>query len=124
MEIVRPKVRVAGLPYVLLGRLGVGDGCDVFYARRDARLTELVVLKVLRAPEDADLLAREWSVLQSLHSARAAGAEHFTRLLPQPVAHGALDAPDVAARPASVFGWRSGFVHTLADVARQFPRGV
>jgi hypothetical protein len=120
----RPRVMAAGVRYVLQGRLGVGDGCDVFLARRDARLTELTVLKVLRARADADLLAREWDTLAVLHASATQGAEHFTRRLPQPVAHGRIFAPGAAARPVSVFRYQSGFVHTLDDVVRAYPDGV
>jgi hypothetical protein len=60
---------VAGTRYVLLGRLGRGDGCDMFLARRDARLTELAVLKVVRALSDADLVSREYEVLEALRHA-------------------------------------------------------
>ena len=120
----RPRVTVAGRAYRVLGRLAQGDGADVFLARRAARLTELVVLKVIRAREDADLLAREWKVLQTLHGSGAQGSHYFTALLPQLVIHGEL--VDVAGhkRPASVFRWRSGFQLTLEDVAALQPQGV
>lgn len=119
----RPRVTVAGVAYVIEGRIASGEGCDVLLARRDARITERVVLKVVRALADSDLLAREWAVLQSLHDSRAQGAEHFTTLLPQPVAHGPL-TPSEPSRLASVFRWRSGFVHTFEDIRSEHPRGV
>ncbi len=120
----RPRVHVEGRTYALLGRVARGDGSDVFLARRDARLTELVLLKVLRATSDADLLAREWRVLEALEDSDAQGADYFQRLLPQRVAHGRLTGEGVEPRPASVFRWRSGFVHTLDDVRRAHPSGV
>jgi hypothetical protein len=122
-----PRVRVAGRTFALLGRLARGEGSDVFLARRDARLTELVVLKVLRVLADADLLAGEWRALAALHESTAQGAHFFTTLLPQPVAHGELvpaSEPSAAPRPTSVFRWRSGFLHTLDDVVREYPAGV
>jgi hypothetical protein len=120
----RPRVHVEGRTYVLQGRVAEGDGCDVFLARRDRRLTELVLLKILRATSDADLLAREWRTLQSLHNSDAQGADYFQRLLPQLVAHGRLTGVGLDPRPTSVFRWRSGFAHTLDDVRRAYPDGV
>lgn len=117
------RVHVDGRTFALLGGLGRGDACDVFLARRDKRLTELVVLKALRAREDADLLANEWRTLTALHASEARGADFFARMIPQLVAHGAMTGAAEKA-PATVYRWRSGFVHTLDDVARAHPRGV
>ncbi|WP_163870261.1 hypothetical protein [Myxococcus eversor] len=120
----RPRVTVANTRYVLLGRLGRGDGSDVFLARRDSRITELVVLKVARALVDKDLLAHEYEVLEDLQRTKAQGAEYFTRLLPQPVARGTVKDPEGVARAALVYRWTSGFQHTLADVREVYPDGV
>lgn len=123
-DVGRLRVMAAGMRYVVLGRLGVGDGCDVFFARRDAELTELVVLKVPRARSDGKLLAREWETLTALHGRDTLGAEVFLRRLPQLVAHGKLFGPNIAPRPVSVFRYQSGYVHTLHDVLREYPNGV
>ncbi|HZI09922.1 MAG TPA: hypothetical protein VE153_05965 [Myxococcus sp.] len=120
----RPRVTVAGMRYVLLGRLGQGDGSDVFLARRDARITELVVLKVARALADADLVAREYEVLEELGRGNAQGAEHFSRLLPQPVARGPVKDPVGSSRGAAVYRWNSGFQHTLSEVRQVHSGGV
>lgn len=120
----RPRVSVAGTRYVLLGRLGRGDGSDVFLARRDSRITEMVVLKVARALSDADLVAREYEVLEALQGSRAQGAEHFTRLLPQPVAKGPVKDPEGTPRAAAVYRWSSGFQHSLTDVRDVHGGGV
>jgi hypothetical protein len=120
----RPRVTVAGTRYVLLGRLGRGDGSDVYLARRDARITELVVLKVARALQDSDLVAREYEVLEELNRSTAQGAEHFSRLLPQPVAQGPVKDPVGGSRAAAVYRWSSGFQHTLTEVREVYPGGV
>src|SRR5207237_753542 len=82
-----PRVGVAGRLYVVLGKLGEGDGSDVFLARRDALLTEMVVLKVARALADQDLLDREWSALEALSRSEAKGSDYFSVLV-QPRHHG------------------------------------
>jgi len=123
-DVGRPRVQVAGRAYVILGRLAQGDSSDVFLARRDARLTEMVTLKVLRANADADLLAREWKALDDLSKSEEQGAPYFRSLLPQPVAHGKLRSKDTDARLTSVFRWRSGFQHTFEDITREYPSGV
>ena len=120
----RPRVHVEGRTYALHGLIARGEASDVFLARRDARITEQVIVKVLRAKCDGDLLAREWRVLAALHADDSQGADYFQRLLPQPVAHGRLTGTGLDPRPASVFRWRSGFVYTLDDVARAHPSGV
>lgn len=120
----RPRVTVAGTRYVLLGRLGRGDSSDVFLARRDARLTALVVLKVVRVLSDADLVAREYEVLEALHRGDAQGAEHFSRLLPQPVVQGAVKDSEGGSRAAAVYRWHSGFQHSLPHVRQVYSGGV
>lgn len=120
----RPRVAVGDARFVVEGRLGVGDGCDVFLARRDARLTERVVLKVLRAGRDADLVTREWRTLEAITASEAQGADYFRTLLPQAVTHGRLVGPGAAEVPVNVYRWRSGFVHTLEDVRARYPDGV
>lgn len=123
----RTRLWVGGLRYAVLGRIARGEGCDVFLARRDGRLTERVLIKVLRAGGDRDLLEREQVVLESLESSRAAGAPHFSRLIPQRVAHGVARLGlhgDGGERRVSVMRWRSGFVHTMGDVLDVHRSGV
>lgn len=122
-----PRLWVGGLRYATLGRIARGECSDVFRARRDARLTEQVVVKVLRSEQDSDLLEREQKTLAGLEDSRVQGAAHFSRLLPQRVAHGVarlgMNGRDGEAR-ASVMRWRSGFVHTFDDVFGAHPSGV
>jgi len=120
----KQRVVVAGRPYVVLGRLGQGDGCDVFLGRLDARLTEMVALKVLRVADDADLLNREWEMLGRLSSSSARGADFFAGLLPQRVTHGRLVTAGRRDTRANVFRFRSGFHHTLSQVIRAYPKGI
>ncbi|MBI5512185.1 MAG: hypothetical protein HY909_00365 [Deltaproteobacteria bacterium] len=119
-----PRWAIAGEVYAVEGLLGRGDGSDVYLARRDRRVTERVVLKVLRAPRDADLLAREASVLQALSASQVQGHEHFSTRLPQWVASGSLAREDGSRAPVHITRWQSGFVHTLEDVRAQHPRGA
>jgi serine/threonine protein kinase len=118
----RPRVNVGGRTYVLESRLGQGESSIVYRARWVDRLGELVVLKVLQALDDADALRNEWTVLRELVERDRPGSDHFARRLPPPVAFGRIET-DVP-RTAAVYGWRSGFVHTLAEVGRVHPHGV
>ena len=120
----KPRLWVGGTRYALAGRLAVGENSEVHLAWRDCRVTELVILKMAA---DASKLAPEWAAIESLQSSTADGAPHFVRLLPQPVATGIARLGQHGAdgeRPVSVFRWRSGFVHTLADVIGAYPNGV
>ena len=112
-------ISVAGRGYRLLGRIATGHSTDVLLAERVAALRGRVVVKVLRADTDADLLAAESRVLQALASSSALGASHFRRLVPEWVAGGDADAGAGGPRPAIVTRWASGFVHTLEDVREQ-----
>ena len=119
----RPRLAVAGRTYVIEGLLAKGDSSNVYRGRWVRRLGELVVLKVLRSLGDADLVQREFTVLERLRASSAQGAQHFVGRLPQPIGIGASrDAPN--ARLVAVYGWHSGYQHTLEDVCQVHPRGV
>jgi hypothetical protein len=118
----RPRLNLGGRSYVLERRLARGDSTIVYRGRWVVRLGELVVVKVLAAPTDADRLRQEWQTLKRLAESRAEGAAHFVTRLPNPVAHGIVDSD--GPRPASVFGWKSGFVHTLHEVGEVHAAGV
>lgn len=119
----RPRFAAGGRTYVVEGRLGSGDACEVYRGRWVMRLGEAVVIKVLRALEDADLLRREWDVLARLHRSTAQGASHFVTRLPQPVTRGLITSGGLE-RAVSIFRWRSGFQHTLEEVLTVHPDGV
>jgi Lipopolysaccharide kinase (Kdo/WaaP) family len=116
-------VNVAGIRYRILGRLGRGECCDVFLAERLRRLTERLVLKVLRSPDDVDMLDREEAVLRALHVAIVQGSDHFATRVPEVVHRGSMQSPE-GERSALVLRHASGFTHTLDDVRQTFPDGV
>ncbi len=131
----KPRCGLGKHVYVIDGRLGRGDSSDVFLAHRDTRLTQRVALKVLRAEADADLLAREVRVVRELRASETEGADFFRRLLPEPIAHGALRLHDAAGSRtpgkvrsggplATAFRFRAGFEATASDIREVFPRGV
>lgn len=119
----RPRLTAGGRAYQVEGLLGSGDACQVYRGRWSVRLGELVVIKVLRSLGDADLLQREWDQLGRLHASTAQGASHFVTRLPQPIAQGVIKE-DGGERPLSVYGWQSGFLHTLEEVTGEFADGV
>lgn len=122
-----PRFWLGGARYRTERRIGRGESCDVLLARRDQRLTERVVVKVLRVPEDRDLLAREATVLRELSRCTARGGAHFSRLVPQPVAQGlarrGLRGGEGEVE-MSIHRFESGFVHSFSDVAAAYPGGV
>ncbi len=111
---------VSGRKYVVQGRLASGESTDVFLAERTGRVVERVILKVLRAISDADLVDREWRAVHALHESDAQGAPFFSTLLPQPVARGLV----AGKRPVLVYRWRSGFQYTLDDVIERYRGGI
>lgn len=100
------RLMVGNTPYLVHGRLAQGTGCEVFLARRDTPMTEMVLLKVGQ-------VEREWDVLAQLR--RRAQGTYLASLLPSPV--------HCVAR-TSVWRWRSDFMHTLEDVRRAYPQGI
>jgi hypothetical protein len=84
----------------------------------------LVVIKVLRALGDDDMLRREWEVLKLLGASDAQGAPHFTTRLPQLVSHGVLRDGSGQERLATILRWHGGFQHTFLDVVRAYPHGT
>jgi hypothetical protein len=122
-----PRFWLGGLRHRIEGRIGRGEYSDVFLARRDARLSERVVAKVLRPPEERERLMNEWSIASKLQSSVARGSAHFTRLLPQPVACGEArlgvrgGEGEVAM---ALYRYESGFVHTFEDVRNAYPQGI
>lgn len=117
------KVWVAGLPYRLIGRLARGESTDVHLATRARRITERVIIKLLRAPGDADLLDREWAVIAALQKSEAQGASRFTQRIPEPVSRGIL-ARAGNETPALIYRYKSGFHHSLTQVSTAYPGGV
>ena len=129
-ELTEPELErlwIGGRRYAVLGRLSRGEGSDVFLARWDQRISERVVLKVLRDETDRGLLDNEWDVLSRLQGATHQGRDHFTRLLPQPIAHGkarlGVQGTEGTCQ-VSVFRYASGFIHTLDDVFTAYPHGI
>lgn len=116
----RPRINVGGRTYVLESRIAEGDSSVVFRGRWVVRLGERVVVKVERT--DADRLRAEWAALRALSSSRVEGASHFVGRLPQPIALGTVQTD--RARVVSVFGWKSGFVHTLHAIGEDRERGL
>lgn len=118
----RPRVNVGGRTYVVEGQLAQGDSSSVFRGRWVVRLGELVVIKVQRAVADGDLMRREWDIINELRGSDAQGASHYVTRLPSPIAFGSVgvDPP----RLASIYGWKSGFIHSLDDVRRIHLTGV
>lgn len=122
-----PRFWIGGARYAVLGRLAQGESSEVFLARRDHRLTERVIAKVLNARDDRDRLVRGWEVLTDLQRSNARGSAHFTRLLPQPVAQDEARLGvrgDEGKRSAAVYRFEGGFVHTFLDVRAAYPKGV
>jgi hypothetical protein len=101
-----------------------GDISEVYTARRARWPTELAILKVLRERENTELFENEWDALQSLQRSEAAGADEFTRLIPQPIIHGDIMAGPQAGKRASLFRWASGFQFTFDEVMQAYPQGI
>lgn len=101
-----------------------GEIAEVYFGRAARWPTELVILKVLRSHRDTAPFESEWGALQKLQQSDAPGADTFTALLPQPVAHGEITEGLFAGQPASLFRWASGFHHTFEEVMRVHRQGI
>ena len=101
-----------------------GEISDVYTARLARWPTELVIIKLLRDPRDAERFDNEWNALQTLQKSSAPGADIFSMRIPQPVIHGAIPAGSFAGRRASIFRWASGFYQTFEAVIQAYPQGI
>lgn len=117
-------VTLAGFRLRLLGRLAVGHSSDVFLAMRATRITERLLLKVLRSAEDEALLRNEQSVLGKLEASPERGTPYFTSLVPQRAFWGLLEGSGFSRPFAAAFRQPPGFAHTLAELRQRFPGGV
>jgi serine/threonine protein kinase len=108
-------VRLGNTGYRVLGHLGRGASSEVFLIERAHRLRERLVLKVLRAPADAEWLMHEADILRSLQSSTVDGAAHFTARLPEPTWQGELALPG-GPRAALALRWAPGHTHELMRV--------
>ena len=114
------RVSVGNTSYRVHGRLAQGECCDVFLARRDSLLTEMVILKIAR--DDAGPLKREHAVLADLRK-RAEGT-FLEVMLPQAVGLGVARCDGKPEHTAAVYRWRSGFDFTFEDARAEYPGGV
>ena len=123
----RTRLWAGGRRYILDGRVAKGSSSDVFLARFDHRLSETVVIKMLRAADDLDVFKHEWEVLNALPRATRDGVAHFSRLMPSPVTFGEARVGvhgTEGTRQVMVLGYASGFVHTFNDVHSEYSSGI
>jgi hypothetical protein len=122
-----PRFWLKGARYRVDGRIARGESAEVLLARRDHRVGERVIAKVLRASTDRDRLESEWSTIEALLASRARGGPHFTRLMPQPVANGEArfgTKGEQGERFATLYRFESGFVHDFVAVQEAYPQGI
>ena len=123
----RPRLWLGNHRWVVLGRIAAGATTDVHMVRRDARISELAVLALVRPGADARPLAREWEALEALRRSTTDGAAQFSRRLPEPIAHGTARLGRFGRsgeRAATLVRWKSGFVHSFDDLRAVHPGGV
>ena len=114
---------LGGHAYRVLGRVAQGDTSDVFIAERAQRVSERVLIKLVRDASDGDLLQREVELVTRLGGLEVRGARHFRRLIPEPTFAGMTELGG-RAHPVAVYRYRAGFTHTLTDILRAHPEGL
>lgn len=117
------EVTINGRAYLLAGRLGRGDTCDVYLARTDDDMPLFAIVKAL-VTDDRDLLRREVTNLKRLAEADVSGSELFKSTVPEYVAEGVMRRPDGSEWPVVVYRYRHGFDWSLSDVMAEYPEGV
>ncbi len=106
--------------YLIEGHLGHGDKGNVYRARWDHDPTELVVIKVLVAAEDADLFDREARMLSRVRHLDDVDSEFFLQFVPHVMATGEAQFPDGTRRKAMVYRNRHQFDWTLGDITHAY----
>jgi hypothetical protein len=117
-------VSVGNSHWVIDQMIARGDIADVYTGWRARWPTELAVIKLLRDPQDLNLLDNEWNVLKTLQCSDAPGAYNFAALTPQPILHGTMTAGSQAGKGLSIFRWTSGFRHNFNEVIQAYPQGI
>lgn len=110
--------------WALEGLMDNGETMDVYSGRLARWPTERVVIKVLRDDKDAGRLNNEWNTLTQLLQSRARGADHFARLLPQPVMNGVVTGPQLHGRHVSLYRHERGVRYHLGQVAKVYAGGI
>lgn len=113
------RVEVGEHAYLVHGRVAQGQHSQVFLARRDRALTELVLLKVARDGEEEGV-RREWAALEKVREQHA----YLRYLTNAPVKLAQGRCPGHQPRLTAVYRWRCGFSFTFDDARRQYPDGV
>ncbi len=121
------RVWLKGRRYAIEGRIARGEASDVYLGRWDTHLSERVVIKRLREDRAKEHFDNGWSVISQLARSTHKGADHFSRLLPAPIAHGTgrlgLHGTDGSCE-VSIYRYAGGFVHTFVDIRKQYPGGI
>lgn len=118
------SITIGGRAYLIDGKIGEGDKCDVYAGRWDHEPTERVVVKIARVGVSDDRLRAERTNLELLAKSDAQGVEFFRQLLPEIISFGSVQDPNGQSRSCVVYRDRNGFDWTLADVMRAYPQGV
>lgn len=115
------RVTLAGHRFRLEGRLGRGRSAEVYLARRDRTLTEMVLLKLAPAARAVALRA-EWESIRKLRERDS----YLARFLGAPLHWGPLEAsPNRAPKLfGAAYRWRPGFCFNGLQALQQYPRGL
>ena len=112
-------VEVGDARYRVHGRLAQGQNSDVFLARRECALTEMVILKVAN-DRGEPALRREWDTLRRVRDQHP----FLAHLTAPPLVLETGRCAGRKERPTAVYGWMCGFSFTFADAREQYPDGV
>jgi len=110
-----------------------GDICDVYagtylhvpkVGRNDppGKISRHAVIKIARAPGDADLLRNEMAILKDLFATKGDEHDHFKRYLPEPLESTSVKIGSTV-RPANVLSQSHESV-SLAEVRAAYPVGL
>lgn len=117
-------VTIGDRVYLIDGKIGEGDKCDVYRARWDHEPTERVVIKALAVPGDKDLFDREIAMLSGMRRYDDIDSEFFLRFIPKVSMTGHGSFPNASPQPMVVLHDFHQFDWTLADIRQKFPNGV
>lgn len=117
-------VTIGDRVYLIDGKIGEGDKCDVYRARLDHEPTERVVIKALAVPGDKDLFDREIAMLSGMRRFDDIDSEFFLRFIPKVSMTGHGSFPNASPQPMVVLHDFHQFDWTLSDIREKFPDGV